>query len=134
MLGFVETWKRAKAAGVVLPATEDPDYASLDALLRHLLLASRGYITAICAQLDLPDPDIRAVPETSDLESALDDYLAHLLERWRSPLAALKSESLGQPEWRMSWKTMYCADSLLEHAVMHPIRHAFQLEELIASE
>jgi hypothetical protein len=24
-----------------------------------------------------------------------------------------------------------CIDAMLEHAVMHPIRHAFQLEELM---
>ena len=34
---FVETWKRAKATAGALPATNDPDCASLDAMLRHVL-------------------------------------------------------------------------------------------------
>ena len=29
------------------------------------------------------------------------------------------------------WQTRYCIDSMLEHAVMHAIRHAFQLDELL---
>ena len=28
-------------------------------------------------------------------------------------------------------RSRYCIDAMLEHAVMHPIRHAFQLDELI---
>lgn len=35
------------------------------------------------------------------------------------------------PEYPSRWKTLYCVDAMLEHAVMHPIRHAFQLEELM---
>jgi hypothetical protein len=33
------------------------------------------------------------------------------------------------PNWQ--WRTRYCVDSMLEHAVIHPIRHAFQLNELM---
>ena len=37
----------------------------------------------------------------------------------------------GTPEYPSQWKTRYCIDSMLEHAVMHPVRHAFQLDELL---
>jgi hypothetical protein len=30
--------------------------------------------------------------------------------------------------------TPYSIDAMLEHAVMHPIRHSYQLEELMAAE
>jgi hypothetical protein len=29
------------------------------------------------------------------------------------------------------WLTRFCIDSMLEHAVMHPIRHAFELDALL---
>ena len=29
------------------------------------------------------------------------------------------------------WKVTYCIDGMLEHAVMHPIRHRVQLEALL---
>ena len=29
------------------------------------------------------------------------------------------------------WKVEYCIDAMLEHAVMHPIRHEFQLSNLL---
>ena len=40
-------------------------------------------------------------------------------------------DRLETPEYPSRWQTRYCIDSMLEHAVMHPIRHAFQLEELM---
>jgi hypothetical protein len=60
-----------------------------------------------------------------------DDYMEHVLERWRAPLREVPDEKLETPEYPSRWRTRYCIDSMLEHAVMHPIRHAFQLDELL---
>ena len=129
---FLETWKRAKAASVVLPATTDPAYVSLDALLRHVLGAARGYMTWMCEMLELPDPEIRVAPDPEVLSADADSYMEHVLEKWRAPLQDVSDERLETPEYASRWKTLYCVDAMLEHAVMHPVRHAFQLEELIS--
>jgi uncharacterized damage-inducible protein DinB len=128
---FLDTWKRAKAASVTLPATHDPDYASLDTLLRHVLGAARGYITWMCEVLELPDPQIRVAPDATALSAEADTYMEHVLERWRDPLKDVLDDKLETPEYPSRWKTLYCVDAMLEHAVMHPIRHTFQLEELM---
>ncbi|MFH1143777.1 MAG: hypothetical protein V1774_04465 [Candidatus Eisenbacteria bacterium] len=128
---FLETWRRAEASSLPLPATEDPDYASRAALLRHVLRASRGYLIWICKQLDLPDPQIDAVPEEAVVEARADGYLAHLLDRWDGPLRDVPEERFFHPEHLSAWNVRYCIDGMLEHAVMHPIRHRFQLEELL---
>jgi len=60
-----------------------------------------------------------------------DDYMEHVLERWRALLREVSNERLETPEYPSRWQTRYCIDAMLEHAVMHPIRHAFQLDELI---
>lgn len=60
------------------------------------------------------------------------DYLEHVLERWRSgPLREIANEQLETPEYQSRWLSRYCIDSMLEHAVVHPMRHSFQLEELM---
>jgi len=46
-------------------------------------------------------------------------------------LREVPNDKLETPEYPSQWQTRYCIDSMLEHAVMHPIRHAFQLEELL---
>jgi len=129
---FLATWKRAKARGLLLPATEDPNYASLDTLLVHVLRASRGYLTWCCEQLGLPDPDVPAAPCPEAVEREADAWVETLLARWQGPLAGVTSERLERGEHVSRWGTRYCLDAMLEHAVMHPIRHAFQLEELAA--
>jgi hypothetical protein len=116
---------------VGLPRTADPAYASLEALGRHVLSAAGGYMIWMCEMLALPDPGIRIAPNASAIVRDADEYLEHVLERWRDPLREVPDEKLETPEYPSKWETRYCIDSMLEHAVMHPIRHAFQLGELL---
>lgn len=130
MRRFLAYWRRAKEAEVRLPATDDPDYKSLDALLRHVVGCARGYLMWMCANLDLPDPEILPVPDAEQIESRVDDYLEHVMERWRSPLCDVPEERFDET-FQSPWGIVYSIDAMLEHAVMHPIRHAFQLAELL---
>ena len=128
---FVHTWRLALAGSVTLPPADDPAYASLGALGQHVLGAARGYMVWMCEVLTLPDPGIRSAPDVDVMVRDAEDYLEHVLERWRTPLLEVPDERLETPEYPSRWRTRYCIDSMLEHAVMHPIRHAFQLDELI---
>lgn len=131
MRGCLAAWKQAKAANIRLPQTKDPDYQSLEHLLRHILGAARGYMVWICKQLELPDPEIKTVPELDRIAAEADAYLAHVLERWRLPLANVSEEKFGPHSFISNWGEAFSIDSMLEHAVMHPIRHKFQLDELM---
>jgi hypothetical protein len=128
---FLVVWKQAHATSVVLPKTGDPAYASLGTLLHHVLGAARSYMTWMCDVLQLPDPQIRISPEPTALLAEADSYMEHVLEKWRTPLQDVGDDRLETPEYQSGWQSNYCIDSMLEHAVMHPIRHAFQLEELM---
>jgi len=129
---FVQTWRLALATSVSLPSTDDPAYSSLGALGRHVLNAAGEDLAWMCEVLTLPDPGIRAAPDAAAMVRDADDYMDHVLERWRgAPLREVSNEQLETPEYPSRWQTRYCIDSMLEHAVMHPIRHAFQLDELI---
>ena len=102
-------------------------------LARHVLSAAGGYMIWTCEMLALPDPGIRPVPDAAVIARDADDYMEHVLERWRDPLREVPDERLETPEYPSRWQTRYSIDSMLEHAVMHPIRHAFQLEELLTA-
>ncbi len=129
---FLVAWRRAKTAGVVLPETEDPDYASLEMLLKHVLGCARGYMVWMCEKLELPGPEIRPVPEAGAVVVEAEDYVEHLALKWRTPLAGLTEDQAYRPAYTTRWNVDYCIDAMLEHAAMHPLRHRFQLEELIA--
>jgi hypothetical protein len=128
---FVHTWRLALASSAIVPQTDDPSYVSLEALGRHVLSAAGGYMIWMCEVLALPDPGIRSAPDAAAMVRDAGDYMEHVLERWRAPLREVTDEKLETPEYPSRWRTRYCIDSMLEHAVMHPIRHAFQLDELL---
>lgn len=127
---FIGIWRLACAEELGLPQTRNPDYASLEKLLRHVLSWARDYMVWTCEQLELPDPQIRLAPAAGKLAAELDDYLGHLFERWRLPLRDVAPARFRE-SYASRWGVSYCIDGMLEHAVMHPIRHGFQLKELM---
>ena len=80
----------------------------------------------------MSDPGIDPPPAPDRVEQEADRYLDHLLERWRLPLVDVE-----EPRFVVTYPTnhedMSC-EAMLEHAVMHPIRHRFQLEELMEAQ
>jgi hypothetical protein len=131
MRQFLSTWKRAKKAGVILPDTSDPAYQSIETFLRHVLKSAGGYMVWMCKKLNLPDPGIDDVPAIDEIEKRSDDYLNHVLERWTTPLANVPEDKFYKPLFTSRWGVDYCIEAMLEHAVMHPIRHEFQLLNLM---
>ncbi len=132
MRRFITVWESARKQGVSLPETEDMDLASLEMLLAHVLDAARGYMVWICEMLDLPDPGIDMLPALPLSDIRRNEYREHLLSRWRHPLTDVTEEQCYFPDYTSSWNVKFCIDAMLEHAVMHPVRHRFQLEELLA--
>ncbi len=128
---FYETWKKAKELNIELPETDDPDYENLETLLRHPLRSARGYLTWICEKLNLDDPQINEPPEVENITKQALPYLEHLLGQWKKPLKNVTSEQLDNQAYQSRWGAKLTIESMLEHAVIHPIRHEFQLLDLI---
>jgi hypothetical protein len=45
-------------------------------------------------------------------------------------LISIEESKFFDAVYKSNWGTDYCIEAMLEHAVMHPIRHEFQLKEL----
>ncbi|NNE09975.1 MAG: hypothetical protein HKN20_15550 [Gemmatimonadetes bacterium] len=130
MREFLATWREAKAKDIALPETNDPDYETLDALLLHVLTGPTHYMGWICKTMELPEPGFGEIPAIEVIEKEADSFLDDALAKWRTPLAELPGESF-EFESEAAWGPVYCVDAMLEHAVMHPIRHTFQLRNLM---
>ena len=131
---FIRVWREARdgglglTGGIPLPESDDPDYASPDLILTHVLATARAALYWLTGNLGLPDPEVDRVPEDIRNEEILDLYVEHLVSCWASPLAGKSDDELY--EYLTPIKPCY-ASAMLEHAVMHPMRHSFQLEELM---
>ena len=128
---FYKTWQQAKQVGVKLPDSDDPYYKSLDTLLYHLLRSAHGYMIWMCKQLNLPDPQIDEAPLPDIVVEKAESYLDYLMDKWKYPLKDAPPQMFEDKVYKSNWEVEYCIDAMLEHAVMHPIRHEFQLNNLI---
>ena len=134
MKGVLGVWKEARRRSVQLPETEDPDYASIDHVMRHVLRAARGYLVWICDVLGRPAPGIPAAPEADEVFGVVDSYLEIVLAAWREHLAWMPDEVAGSADtFKSRWGVLYTIEEMLEHAVVHPMRHRIQLEELLGA-
>lgn len=127
----IKVWQEAKSLNIKLPVTDNENYKSLETLLRHILRAARNYMIWICDKLNLPDAGIEETPGIDLVEAKAEVYVSHLLEKWRLPLKDVEESKFHSPTFTSRWGVDYCIDAMLEHAVMHPIRHEFQLRNLI---
>ncbi|OLV16744.1 hypothetical protein [Deinococcus marmoris] len=132
MREFLEVWQQTKAAQVRLPATPDAHYQSLEHLLWHVLNSSRIYMIRMCAHLGLPDPESKPMPDIENVEAQAGAYLERLLAWWRVPLAGVTDADMEPAIYSPGMH--YWIDAMLEHAVMHPVRHSFQLRELMEAQ
>jgi hypothetical protein len=130
MRDFLSTWRRAKAANVKLPPSDNAAYASLETVLLHALKASRNMLTWICEKLALPDPGVNEAPDAAQVGAEVDRYVEHLLERWRLPFAAVDSKQFDAIHKDKGGRETSLV-ARLEHAVLHAQRHEFQLRELM---
>ena len=127
---FCQTWRAAKKEPLKLPDSDDKAYRSLETLLLHVLLCASRYITWAAEALELPPPTLPELPGEEEIEAEADRLLESILEVWRLPLADLPLKAFVQGEHKAWWGTRYCVDAMLEHAVMHPLRHQWQLKKL----
>lgn len=127
---LLDVWRKAKGAAIRLPATTNPNYASLQTVLLHVLKAARNYLVWVCEKLGLPEPGVDEPPAADRLEAEAARYLEHLVARWRVPLGGVDPARFREC-YETRWGTQSTIEGMLEHAVAHPLRHAFQLRELM---
>ncbi len=128
---FVELWKQASARSLALPSDAGEAYRSPAHLLHHVLGCARSYLAWSCEVLSLPPLPLAPLASVDELDARVDHEVAVVVDAWRDPLAAVPEPAfhIVHPS---RWGVGYCVDAMLEHAVMHVIRHSHQLEDLLA--
>ena len=63
----------------------------------------------------------------------LDGFMAETLDGWRRHLAPLEDPQLSPRQYLSRWGEPHTIEQMLEHAVVHPMRHRIQLERILAS-
>jgi hypothetical protein len=62
----------------------------------------------------------------------LDAFMEETLAGWRTHQALLEDAQLSPKQYLSRWGEPHTIEQMLEHAVVHPMRHRIQLERLMA--
>jgi len=130
---FLATWRRFAASGKPMPeAHGDEDYENRERLVAHVQRSARSYLLWIWEMLERPIEDLPYVREPDEIVPRLDAYMAETLDGWRRHLAPLAPEQLAPKQYLSRWGEPHTIEQMLEHAVVHPMRHRIQLERILA--
>ena len=129
---FLDVWKRFVAAGAPLPESHgNKSYESRETLVGHALLAARGYLTRIGEWVGRPVTDVDATQSAAEVAARAPAFADEVLAAYRRHLAAVTTEELEPQSHRTRWGELMSVEMLLEHAVVHPMRHRIQLERIL---
>jgi uncharacterized damage-inducible protein DinB len=132
MRSFLQVWSRFIASGLPMPeAHGDQSYENHDRLLGHVLMAARGYLTRIGEWVGRPVNDVDASQDPYEIARRASEFADEVLSAYRRHLAEISNEEVEQQVHRTRWGELMSVDNLLEHAVVHPMRHRIQLERVL---
>lgn len=130
---FYDVWQAFKASGIALPQTDDPSYRSVDHLGGHVLRAARNYLTWIGDCVKRPVTDVDLDNDHVSVAAKGAAFMEEVLAGWRRHLVTLEDSELAPTMYKARWGDDYDIEQMLEHAVVHPMRHRIQLERLMAA-
>jgi hypothetical protein len=128
---FHETFQAFRASGVPLPKTADPSYQSPDHLAGHVFRAARNYLVWIGDCVKRPVTDVDSDTDLVGIARKGRAFVDDVLAGWRRHLSALEDAELAPATYKSRWGEDYSIEQMLEHAVVHPMRHRIQLERLM---
>ena len=132
MRSFLETWRRFAAADLPMPeARGDESYESRDRLLGHVLMSARGYLTRIGEWVGRSVSDVDASHDPYEIAGRAATFADDVLAAYPRHLAEISTEELELQVHRTRWGELMSVENLLEHAVVHPMRHRIQLERIL---
>ena len=116
---------------VVDPATEDETCRSVQTIVSHVVNAGYGYADYLRVVFSIPSTrPPRALLSHGESLEQLDAVLAYTAEtlegRW-----LMTDEEMSAAVINSGWGVRYDAEQLLEHAIVHVLRHRRQIEKFM---
>ena len=111
--------------------TKDEDCRSVQTIMSHVVRAGYSYADYIREQLSIesacPRPKLLSRQESLEYLEAVLQYTAQTLDgRWE-----MSAEEISGIVIKTRWGAVYDMEGLLEHAIVHILRHRRQIEKFI---
>ncbi|MGH8014716.1 MAG: DinB family protein [Candidatus Zixiibacteriota bacterium] len=116
---------------IVDTETKDDDCRSIQTIMRHVVRAGYGYANYFRTAWNLPLSSPESVPlQKEEAASKIDDFLTYTAQtlegKWEYTDEQIQSVSM-----KVRWGVTYDLEQLLEHAIVHILRHRRQIERFL---
>ena len=111
--------------------TEDEECRSVQTVVNHVVRAGYGYANYLRAVFSAPSsrtevPLGTRTESLQQLEAMLAYTVATLDGRWQMP-----DEEISAVQIKSGWGTVYDVEQMLEHAIVHVLRHRRQVDRFL---
>ena len=116
---------------IVDTETKDDDCRSIQTIMTHVVRAGYGYADYFRAAFNIPSAKPESVPvQHREAEEKIDAFVAYTAEtlegKWE-----MTDEQIQAVSMKVRWGVTYDLEQLLEHAIVHILRHRRQLERFL---
>jgi len=129
----IEAISSADLIKVVDQETKDEDCRSIQTILTHVIGAGYAYLIEIRKWLgeDMDRPKKHLLHSTEEYKMALDKMFASNLQLFQDyPNIQLEENNIDL-KMTVRWGQSYDVEQLMEHAIVHILRHRRQIERFI---
>ena len=118
---------------IVDPHTHDDDCRSIQTILTHVVGAGYNYVVEIRKWLgeDVDFYHKQLLPDVVSYHQALDDMFAYNVALFDDHPNISLEESDDEKKIKVRWGQSYDVEQLLEHAIVHVLRHRRQVERFL---
>ena len=130
---LLKTISQEELISLVDQETKDPDCVSIQSILTHVVRAGYGYVVAIRQFLgeQVAYPTSVILDSVEDYEKALKEMFQYN-EQLFDDYPDLKIEEYDTlNKINVRWGQQYDVEQLLEHAIVHILRHRRQIERFL---
>ncbi len=118
---------------IVDPDTDDPDCRSIQTILTHVIRAGYGYVVYIrkAQGEDLADKKNEILHSIVAYQDGLDQMFAYNDQLFKDYPNVKLEEYDCDKKMVMRWGQKYDVEQLMEHAIVHILRHRRQIERFL---
>lgn len=133
LLETISNINHAALITIVDETTTDPNCKSIQTILTHVVRAGYGYATSIQRLKGHNKPDPQKIPRHSikEYENDLKAVFLFTVETFKDIADSELEQHDNTKKMLVSWGQVYDIEQLMEHAIVHILRHRRQIERFI---
>ena len=129
---LIEVLSHIETARFVAPIAGQAEHTqSIQAIMEHVVYAGYGYANYLRKLWEIPDALPKHLPANREEAIAgLQKMLAYTSETFEGHWT-MSEEEADATTFVVSWGVQYSVEQLLEHAIVHILRHRRQIERIL---